>query len=368
MISPASCSTLFTPFDLKAKSLRNRIVMAPMTRKLSPNGVPGQDVAAYYARRSEHDVALIITEGIAIDHPAAVDHADVPRLSGEAPLRGWRRVVDRVHAAGGLIVAQLWHMGSMRGGGGPHPETPSIGPSRIVRGGGQFCGAMAQADIDAVVDAYARGAGTALKLGFDGVELHAAHGYLIDQFFWTRTNRRQDCYGGDVIGRARFAVEVVRACRRIVGPAFPIIMRFSQWKLQDYSARIADSPAALLALLSPLALAGVDMFHCSTRSFSQPEFDGSDRNLAAWTKALTGKPVITVGGVGQQGDFLTGTCRGVATDDALARVSRLIDRGEVDLVAVGRGLLADAEWVIKVRDGRTSAIRPFTREALATLH
>ncbi len=139
---------------------------------------------------------------------------------------------------------------------------------------------MTQADIDDVVAAFAKAAADAERVGFDGVELHGAHGYLIDQFLWAGTNRRTDAYGGDPVARTRFAVEIVQAVRSAVSPGFPVVFRFSQWKADHYDARLAETPEELEAILTPLATAGVDAFHASTRRYWLPEFDGSDLNLA----------------------------------------------------------------------------------------
>lgn len=119
-----------------------------------------------------------------------------------------------------------------------------------------------------------------------------------------RTNRRTDGYGGDAVARTKFAAEIVAAVRAVVSPEFPVILRYSQWKQEAYDARLAETPQALEAILAPLVAAGVDAFHASTRRYWLPEFDGSDLNLAGWTKKLTGKPAITVGSVGLDGDFL----------------------------------------------------------------
>ena len=113
---------------------------------------------------------------------------------------------------------------------------------------------------------------------------------LIDQFFWGVTNQRTDQYGGDFVARTRFAVDVVKACRRRTAPGFPIVLRFSQWKLQDYSARLVTTPDELGRFLAPLVDAGVDAFHCSTRRFWVPEFEGSALNLAAGRKVTAGRP------------------------------------------------------------------------------
>jgi 2,4-dienoyl-CoA reductase-like NADH-dependent reductase (Old Yellow Enzyme family) len=346
---------------MKGVTLPNRIVMAPMTRSFSPGGVPGEDVAAYYRRRAEGGVGLIITEGTYPPDPSAGFDPKVPRLYGDAALNGWRNVVDQVHTAGGHIFSQIWHVGMQVSSGPPPLEGQHpVGPS------GEF--AMTQSDIDAAVQAYAQAARSAQEVGFDGVELHGAHGYLIDQFFWEKTNQRTDGYGGNLVGRTRFAAEAVRETRRRVGREFPVALRFSQWKIDDYNAKLATSPAELDRFLRPLVDAGVDLFHCSTRQFWQPEFEGSDLNLAGWTKKLTGKPTITVGSVTLGADFAASfrspdsvACTGI--DDLLDR----LERGEFDLVAVGRALIANPDWAAKVKACALGDLRPFDRGLLASL-
>jgi 2,4-dienoyl-CoA reductase-like NADH-dependent reductase (Old Yellow Enzyme family) len=215
---------LFRPFDMVGLSLSNRIVMAPMTREFSPGGVPGENVAAYYARRAAGGVGLIITEGTYVDHPSAGTSDCVPRFYGDDALAGWRRVAEAVHAAGGQIAPQLWHVGAVREAGAPPvPEAPAVGPSGLKLDGsplGDERTVLTQADLDDVIGAFADAAAAAERLGFDGVELHGAHGYLIDQFLWSVTNRRTDSYGGDPVARTRFAVEIVAALRKVVAPSF----------------------------------------------------------------------------------------------------------------------------------------------------
>jgi 2,4-dienoyl-CoA reductase-like NADH-dependent reductase (Old Yellow Enzyme family) len=116
------------------------------------------------------------------------------------------------------------------------------------------------------------------------------------------SNRRTDAFGGDAVERTRFATEVVRAVRAAIGPDFPLIFRYSQWKTQVHSARLAETPDALESMLAPIADAGVDVFHASTRRFWQPEFEGSDLNLAGWTRKLTGRQTISVGSVSLGGE------------------------------------------------------------------
>ena len=180
---------------------------------------------------------------------------------------------------------------------------PVISPSGLDPAGKAVAEPATVADLEGVVAAFARAAAEAQAAGFDGVELHGAHGYLLDQFHWPVTNRRTDRYGGDMAGRVRFSAEVVAAVRAATGPQFPIAFRFSQWKGSDYNARIAEDPAELEAFLAPLAAAGVSVFHASIRRYWAPAFDGSDRTLAGWTRQLTGLPVITVGSVGVAAAF-----------------------------------------------------------------
>ena len=366
----APVKALFEPFRLGNLELPTRVVMAPMTRSFSPGGVPNSKVIEYYRRRAAAGVGLIITEGTTVNHPAANGYPNVPRFYGEDALTGWKKVVDAVHAEGGRIVPQLWHVGNVRKlGTEPDGDVPGYGPMEKLKDGKEVVHGMTQADIDNVIAAFAQAARDAQSIGMDGVEIHGAHGYLVDQFFWEGSNQRTDGYGGSLANRSRFAIELIKAVRAAVGPDFPIILRFSQWKQQDYSARLVLTPEALGEFLQPLSDAGVDIFHCSTRRFWEPEFDGSDLNLAGWTRKLTGKPTITVGSVGLDGEFLqfmVNTDKVAKPADLGALLTRLNNQ-EFDLVAVGRALLVDPDWAVKVRDGRQEDILPFSREALMSL-
>lgn len=365
-----SANALFTPFQLGALELPTRVVMAPMTRTFCPGGVPHAKVVDYYRRRAAAGVGLIITEGTTVGHKAANGYPNVPRFYGEDALAGWKKVVEAVHAEGGRIVPQLWHVGMVRRlGTEPDASVPGYGPSEKLKDGQEVVHGMTREDIREVIAAFAQAARDARSIGMDGVEIHGAHGYLIDQFFWDASNRRDDEYGGDLAGRSRFAIELIQAVRAAVGPDFPIIFRFSQWKQQDYNARLVTTPEALGEFLKPLSEAGVDIFHCSTRRFWEPEFEGSPLNLAGWTRQLTGKPTITVGSVGLDGEFLqfmVDTDK-VAQPASLENLLQRLDAEEFDLVAVGRALLVDPQWAAKVRDGREGEILPFSREALTSL-
>ncbi|MEE1786295.1 NADH:flavin oxidoreductase [Streptomyces sp. SP17BM10] len=360
---------LSRPVTINGLTVPNRIAMAPMTRRFSPGGVPGEDVRSYYARRAAAGVGLIVTEGTYVGHDSAGQADDIPRFHGEEQLAGWAKVAEDVHAAGGTIVPQLWHIGMARKQGDPPvADAPAVGPSGIRLDGTEGSGrAMTRTDLDDVIGAFAAAAAAAERIGFDGIELHGAHGYLIDQFLWAGTNRRTDAYGGDPVARTRFAAEIVAAVREAVSPEFPVIFRYSQWKLENYDARLAETPEELEAILTPLAEAGVDAFHASTRRYWVPEFEGSDLNLAGWSRKLTGRPAITVGSVGLDGDFV-GHFMGQGApvqsiDDLLDR----LERDEFDLVAVGRALLQDPEWAAKVLAGRFGDLRSYDAAAARTL-
>ncbi len=368
-----SSNALFSPFSLKSLQLKNRLVMAPMTRSFSPGGVPTPEVATYYRRRAEGQVGLILTEGTVVERPASSNDPNIPHFYGEAALAGWQHVTAEVHAGGGKIGPQLWHMGVMQEHrSGWAPAQPFEGPSGLVAPGQPKGNAMTENDITDTIAAFGRAAADAKRLGFDCLELHGAHGYLIDQFFWHGLNQRTDAYGGaDLVGRSRLAVELVREVRRQVGEDFVISLRLSQWKQQDYNVKLAHTPNEMAAWLTPLAEAGVDIFHCSQRRFWEAEFEdqGSDLNFAGWVKKLTGRTTMTVGSVGLSGEFLAGFAGEASVPNAqsLDELLRRLDRGDFDLVAVGRALIVEPNWVEKIRDGRAAELAGFSREALGTL-
>jgi 2,4-dienoyl-CoA reductase-like NADH-dependent reductase (Old Yellow Enzyme family) len=380
---------LLIAFESLNLKLHNRLVMAPMTRSKSPKHIPGKDVAAYYRRRIEGGIGLIITEGTVVSHKAGHGYPDVPSFYGKDSLAGWKHVVDEVHAAGGKIFPQLWHVGSVRqrhkchNQGADNPQKkcgfenriPGYAPSAVPHPyveEAEIPYEMTLSDIKQVIDAFAQAAKDAQRLGFDGVEIHGAHGYLIDQFFWEYTNKRDDQYGGKTLAeRTRFAVELITAVRDAVGAHFPIDFRFSQWKLGNYEAKLAKSPQELETFLDPLVKAGVDLFHCSTRRFWEPEFVDSSLNLAGWTKKITGLPTITVGSVGLDKDFVSTMTEHQPPHQNKSHLSELLQRfenNEYDLIAIGRVLLADPYWFQKLIKGREKEIIPFTTLALSQLY
>lgn len=361
--------TLLQSVPFGNERLASRLVMAPMTRMFSPEGIPGENVAQYYRKRAENGIGLIVTEGTAINHPAAVMSPDIPRFYGKEALNGWAKVVDEVHQAGGKIIPQLWHVGAARKAGSePNVDAPPVSPSGFTLRGqrNEKIKALTRDEVAEMIDAYAEAAANAKTIGFDGIELHGAHGYLIDQFFWELTNKRSDEYGGDLGERTKFAADIVRACRREVGPDFPIVFRYSQWKGTDYQAKLAKNSNELEQLLTPLVEAGVDIFHCSTRRIWEPEFKEEDPSLtlAGWTKRITKRPTIAVGSVGINRAYLSNQDNNdVTIEDNLKIVDEKIKAGEFDYVAIGRSILADPEWAVKLKNGNLNQVVHYTKES-----
>jgi 2,4-dienoyl-CoA reductase-like NADH-dependent reductase (Old Yellow Enzyme family) len=372
-VTTTDLSGLFEPLTIKSLSLKNRFVMAPMTRSFAVDGIPGQDIVDYYARRAAADVGLILSEGTVIDRPASRNEPGIPFFHGMA-LDGWRRVIDAVHAAGGRMGPQIWHSASVHSASQNwEPDIEVESPSGLIAPDNPRGRAMTEEDIADSIAAWGKAAGEAERLGFDMAEIHGAHGYLIDQFFWDGTNQRGDHYGGETLRqRARYAAEVIAAMRSSVRADFPIFLRVSQWKQQDYRVRLAQSPVAMADWLVPLVEAGVDVLDCSQRRYWEPEFpeiDGEDGlNFAGWAKKLTGAVTMTVGSVGLSGDFF-GTFTGETTETAgLDHLLRLFDRGDFDLVGVGRALISNPDWVTQLRNGNQAALKAFSTADLAQLY
>jgi 2,4-dienoyl-CoA reductase-like NADH-dependent reductase (Old Yellow Enzyme family) len=364
-------SVLFTPFELGHLALSNRIVMAPMTRGQSPDNRPTLQVAQYYRRRAEGGSGLIITECTFINHPVANGIVDAPAFYGSEALDSWRHVVEQVHKAKGKIMPQIWHAGAAREIGiAPNESMLSIGPVDLVKNGQKIVKGMSQFEIQKIVLAFGKAAADAKNIGFDGVEIHGAHGYLIDQFLWRQSNTREDNYGGSLTNRVRFACQTVESVRDAVGTHFPICFRFSQWKLADYQAQIARNPRELEQILLPLVEAGVDIFHVSTRRFWMSAFSDSKLSLAGWTKKITGKPVIAVGSVGIDNPFsLEIFSKPVYSQTkSIELLERCMQNDEFDLVAVGRAILADPRWPEKIRSDQLDQIIPFSSKSLTTLN
>ncbi len=345
-----SLDALFHPLTIGSLSIPNRVVMAPLTRaRADATHVPTPIQGEYYAQRA--DAGLIISEATGVD-PLGMGWYRAPGIWSDAMVAAWRGVTDRVHDAGGRIYCQLWHMGRLvlpdyLGGALP------IGPSAIAGEGetmappsGPYDGGflpmkpyvvpreMSQADIDHVVAAYGRAAANAMAAGFDGAEIHGANGYIIDQFLQSKTNRRQDGYGGNLENRVRLLKEIVEA----------VIAKVDQGRVGLRVSPTSErkgmgdaNPAALIEAVGALAqhygLAYIHLIEPIASGFMEkPDYPVIDHLRGVFTGTII-----------QNGSF----------DAQMA--AACIDGGKADAISFGRPYIANPDLVSRMRDGRPLA-------------
>jgi 2,4-dienoyl-CoA reductase-like NADH-dependent reductase (Old Yellow Enzyme family) len=362
----------FAPLTIGSLVLRNRFVMPAMQRMCAIDGVPSAEFADWYGRRAAGGAALIISEGAAIDHPSATKSLRILRLD-ESRSRGWQDCAERVHQHGAHFLVQLFHEGAVRGAPkGPHPDAATVSPSGLVAAGRASGRAASSDELKHIRDSYVRGALLAERCGADGIEIHSAHGYLLHQFLWRATNIRTDEYGAASIEhRIRFAREIVESIRAVVRRSFLVSLRISQFAEADFEARAFESPEELSSALSILRRAGVDLFNVSTRRFWAPEWPARDPalGLAGWAKRFTDAPVIAVGSVGLSLDLYESIFSDADAPHPdvheFADLQQRFAAGHFDLVAVGRGMFADADWVSKVAAGQFARIQPWRKALIA---
>lgn len=357
---------LFEPIAVGAIELPTRFVMPAMNRGWYEEGVPSDRYGGYYAERVRNGVGLVVTGACPVDHPSASAMTDPPINARSAV--GWSKAAEQVRRGGGHIFQQLWHEGAIRvAEKGYYPDAPTLSPSGLARGDRPNGRAATTGELEDIIAAFADAAVCARQAGFSGVELHGAHGFLIDQFLWAQTNLRQDRFGGpSLLERARFALEAIAAVRAAVGPDFPISFRFSQWKGIDFDARIMEPEYEIAGFVVAMETAGVDMLHASSRYFWKPDNAAAPLNLAGWTKRFARVPVVTVGSVGLKidlfGGFLSDRAELEAADvEQLIQLARMHAAGQFDCLAVGRSLIGDASYLTKLRAGDLAAIRRFTK-------
>ena len=365
--------SLLSSVRLDALTLKNRVVMAPMTRECCADGLPDESNRDYYALRAKGGTGLIITEGCSVNADGSFGNS-VPRLYGEGVEIAWRPLVNAVQISGAKIFAQLWHVGAFAPSLiGMHDSVDDVvrrlSPSGLAGAEQSFGAVMSPADIERTISDFAAAAAVAHRCGFDGIEIHAAHGYLPDQFFWHVTNLRSDRYGGSLSDRAAFTADIIRACRLATSEGFAISVRISQWKQLDYEAQVATTANELETWLKPMVDAGANIFHASTRKFWQPAFTESDLSFSGWVRKLSGKPTIAVGSVTLGNDFKSaeGKIAASAAPEQLELIDACLNRGDFDLLAIGRALLANPDWVTLVADDRAAELRPFTKNLLDQL-
>lgn len=328
---------LFTPFTAASQSLRNRVVMAPMTRSRAvDHNTPNALMAEYYGQRTS--AGLIITEGTS-PSPNGLGYARIPGLFNEAQVQGWKLVTDAVHAKGGKIFVQLMHTGRVSQAANLPAGAEVVGPTAELCPGEMYTDtlgmqphstprAMTESDIAHAVAEYARSAELAIQAGFDGVEVHAANGYLVEQFLNANVNHRTDAYGGSIAGRNRFALEVVRATVAAIG-ADRVGIRLSPYGVFNSTGAHPDTEAQVLALTEELSKLGILYLHVLDHSAmgAPPVPDALKLRLRAAFKGV----FILAGGFDR-----------VSAESALSA-------GHADLIAWGRPFISNPDLVERMQ-------------------
>jgi 2,4-dienoyl-CoA reductase-like NADH-dependent reductase (Old Yellow Enzyme family) len=372
-MAPRELDVLFTPLTLRNLTLRNRFVMPGMQRGFMNDGAPTPKMVNYMRRCAAGGAGLIISESTSPDHRSAYWMPMMGRMEPRT-LGAWKQVVDAVRGEGAGFLLQIWHPGAMRKVAAGHPlaDYPAWSPSGLIQAGRVNGRAMTRQDLEELKLAYVQAAVHAQSLGADGVEVHSAHGYLLDQFLWAETNRRDDEYGGATLAeRARYAAEIVAAIREATGGNFVISFRFSQFKEVDYGAAVASGPEDLEGMLALLRAAGVDLFNVSSRRFHKREWPDSahpDFTIAEWARSLTDAPVMTCGSVGLDVEMFANLFDDkepseLSIERDLRALADRVRRGTLDLVGVGRTHIANNDFVNKVRDGRFHELALFNKAA-----
>lgn len=334
------------PYRIGSVDLKNRLAVAPMTRvSASADGAVTSEMADYYATFAQGGFGLVITEGIYPDAAHSQGYLNQPGLATDAHPTAWTRVTDAVHREGTPIVAQLMHAGALSQGSLSGLGT--IAPSAVAPRGEmleEYGGsgpwptphAASGADIISVTAAFVAAARRARAAGFDGVEVHAANGYLLDQFLTVYTNTRTDRYGGAVANRIRLTAEILSAIRAQVGPDFVVGVRLSQTKVNDFTYRWPGGAADAEVIFGALAETGLDYLHIASegRDFLETAKFADGRTITAMARNVTGLPVIANGGmhdIGQAADVLDG--------------------GHADVLSLGRGALANPDFPTRLHKG-----------------
>ena len=345
----SSYSNLVAPFRISSMELRNRVALAPMTRiSATDDGLVTEQMASYYASFARGGFGLIITEGTYIDTKSSQAYFNQPGIATDTQASSWESVVQAVHAENSKIIIQLQHAGALSQGNvyGEGTVAPSaiqpIGEQmQFYKGEGPFPlpTELSVEDIQDIQQAFVHAAIRAKSIGADGVELHGANGYLLDNFLTDYTNVRTDSYGGSLDKRLQFHVETLQAVKSAVGD-FPVGIRISQSKGNDFTHKWAGGEEDARLIFSHLANAGADYLHITEYTAWAPAFPSNKKSLAQLAKEATLLPIIANGKLHEA-----------------ENAEEMIENGSADLVALGKGALANHDWLHKIQN--ESSLAPF---------
>jgi len=354
-----SSSSLFSSGRVGNLLLSNRLAVAPMTRvSASEKGIPGERMQAYYADFARGGFALVVTEGIYIDSAWSQSYAFQAGMINTEQTSAWRKITDAVHAQGSHIFAQIQHSGALSQGNNylegtvaPSAVRPKGQQMTFYRGEGQYPlpRELNNHEIENIIDSFADAASRAvIEAGFDGVEIHGANGYLLDQFFTDYTNLRSDKWGGDIAGRLTLSLAVIKAVRARVGAEVPVGIRISQGKVNDFFHKWANGEQDARVVFTLLAESGIDYLHLTEFEAWQPAFSGNSLSLVALArKYAPDLPIMANGSLHEP-----------------QRAQDMIALG-ADFIALGRGALANHNWPKRVKDGQL--LNPFDSSLLGPI-
>lgn len=331
---------LFSPFQLKRFRLKNRIGLAPMTRMSSPgDSIPRQDVLDFLVRRAKNGAAIVYTEAIVTDYESAQGYPGQARMITQWQIEAWAPVVQAIQKEGAIAMMQMIHCGRMawpevnpgRRVIAPSPVTPRQ-KNPLTDSPYPLPDEMSQFDIEHVIVGFAETARGGIETGFDGVEVHGAHGYLINQFLSSYSNKRTDAYGGSVENRYRFAHEVIQAARKVVPEDRLLTFRISNWGVADMEVSLFGSKKEYQEIIKLLSEEPIDAISVSTYDYKEKVF-GTDQNMAQITREVTHLPIMICGKIYDRG----------SAEDALK---------DADIVLSAKSMLFNPNWVEDVRLGK----------------
>ncbi len=332
---------IFSPFKIKNFTLCNRLGVAPMTRMSSPgNSVPRQDVFDFLVRRAANGAAIVYTEAIVTDYESSQGYPGQARLTTQRQIDAWRAVNEKIRAHGAVSVMQMFHCGRMAwpevNPAGRSIAPSSLAPKQLNPLTGQpypLPDVMSQFDIDHVINGFVETAKGAVAAGFDGVEVHGAHGYLINQFLSSYSNQRDDSYGGSVENRFRFAREIIESVALVVPDDRLLTFRISNWGVADMEVSLFASAEEWQEVIELLVRVPIDAISLSTYNFRDHAF-GTDRTMAQLTREVTPLPLMICGQI----------------YDRKSAGESLLD---ADIALSSKSILLNPNWVADVKAGKS---------------
>jgi 2,4-dienoyl-CoA reductase-like NADH-dependent reductase (Old Yellow Enzyme family) len=331
---------IFSSFRVNKFTFRNRLGVAPMTRMSSAgDSIPRQDVLDFLVRRAEKGAALVFTEAIVTDYESSQGYPGQARMTTQRQIDAWTPVVKKIQQNGAVAIMQMFHCGRMAWPEvnpanrviAPSPVTPKQ-DNPLTQSPYPVPDSMSTLDIEHVITGFVETARGAVAAGFDGIEIHGAHGYLISQFLSGYSNKRTDGYGGSVENRFRFAREVIRAVRPVVPEDRLLTFRISNWGVADMDVSLFNNREEWQQMIRLLSREQIDAISLSTYDFREKAF-GTDKNMSQLTREATDLPVMICGKIHDR----------KSVEEALQ---------DADIALSGKSILLNPDWVEDVRAGK----------------